>query len=560
MAFRKWLRAAFHLPCLPTQAVKKPERSARGRAAQPVARPPPSPAPRISMTFEKSDDGLDIWNSLTKGARQDGSPSRLFEGCGASSGARGPSVPAQEHASDMSVPARTEALPRTGSGAAPRSGPVSSVPAAARRDPSRRARGASRGAGGEATPSTQELARLSRRMRQRRRQSTSAADRRRRLSIPSTILEAPRVRLRTEARTQTQRQRRLRASDDSRAGRRAEPPLAPLSRANVRSAVDAVDKLIPHLPFAVCGRAAMVYYGHRGRLPSYVCITCPKSAAVMLVDCARESGLQLSTRFPQAFYVPLHAAAPPRVSCCVRVLACDDFEGLARVRRGPLSTPVVALPHLAHRMARDLAREFGDALARDGGARDEGLAERAAELVWLLRRMAELGGEEHRLTLDLAPDFGRAAFLEPFGRVCPEAASLMRGAGLDVGSLPGFEKSGHAPPPAVPEPEKQRQRSAWTSPKPGRPHPRSGRGSNSDSPATTPQPSRPRPRSPAPPPLHCRALPGSWVTASYDGGARQDSPAASGNKDCAVRGPSSTLDGRAGGIRSMTVEQRGEMV
>lgn len=137
-----------------------------------------------------------------------------------------------------------------------------------------------------------------------------------------------------------------------------------MSRERVCAAVDAVGRLIPHLPFAFYGRAAMMYYDHDGgRLPSHVSIVCPEGAAGILVGWARASGLRLATHFLQAFYV---AAGRGGGVGCVRVLSSRRFAGLSRARRGPSATPVLALPCLA----RGAAARFVAAVTRGGGASD----------------------------------------------------------------------------------------------------------------------------------------------------------------------------------------------
>lgn len=202
-----------------------------------------------------------------------------------------------------------------------------------------------------------------------------------------------------------------------------------MSRESVFAVVNAVGRLIPHLPFAVCGRAAMVYYGHQEHRPSHVSVVCPEGAAAILVGWVRACGLRPSTHFPRALYVatPHHDGAGLG---CVRVLACRDFDRLGRVRRGPSAAPVLTLPHMANRAAV----RFCEALE----AGDEP-ALRAADILWMLRRIIEDGSVEQLLTLDRAPVFASAAFLDPFARRYPEAVSLMREAGLALRSLPGFE-------------------------------------------------------------------------------------------------------------------------
>ncbi|KAM4058648.1 hypothetical protein HRG_006398 [Hirsutella rhossiliensis] len=383
MQFRKWFRATFKLPCVPTQhAAKGPARDAgRHEGAQAVWRPATPPlAPRIAMNFGDDDGGLDIWPL----ARASGSggirlPPTIYE------------VPS----------AQPSSLACHGNISRPfiETSPV-------------------------AWPTRQAAA-------------------------PK---PAPRPQSRTAARAQWQQQQQHahdggHSSTPRPADKCEEPPLGEMSRESVFAIVNAVGKLIPHLPFAVCGHAAMVYYGHPAHRPSHVSIVCPERAAAILVGWARASGLRLSTHFPQAFYVATTARRDDDAETtagvgCVRVLSCRDFDRLGRIRRGPSSTPVLTLPCIADRMAGRLyaAPGAGDA------------AQRAADIVWLLGRIVEDGGEEQLLTLDKAPVFGHAAFLAPFARQHPEAVALMREAGLKVGLLPGIQTREHAPP-AAREPE-----------------------------------------------------------------------------------------------------------
>ncbi|PNY23904.1 26S proteasome regulatory subunit rpn11 [Tolypocladium capitatum] len=215
-----------------------------------------------------------------------------------------------------------------------------------------------------------------------------------------------------------------------------------MSREAICEVVDGIGEIFAHIPYAVCGHAAMVYYGNTLHTPDHVSIVCPMSSLDALIGWAQARALGICARFSKAFTY----TTADGVERCVRVLGYVKFDRLRRVRLGPSLASVLTLPVLADSMACDyvVAQREDD---------HRGMVQRARDICWLMRRIVEVGGEEQRLTVESAGFFGRLDFLEPFSLAYERAVPLMERAGLDLASIPGFN-----PPalimPAMPEPRR----------------------------------------------------------------------------------------------------------
>lgn len=200
-----------------------------------------------------------------------------------------------------------------------------------------------------------------------------------------------------------------------------------MSRETICEVVDGIGKMFAHIPYAVCGHAAMIYYGNTLHTPDHISIVCPAPSLDALVGWAQARGLALCARYPHAFAYTTGDGA----GRCVRALAHAGFDGLRRVRLGPGRASVLTLPVLADSMACD----YVTALRDDDHA---GMAQRARDICWLMHRIVEVGGAEQRLTAEHAGFLGRLEFLEPFSLAHERAVPLMERAGLHLASIPGF--------------------------------------------------------------------------------------------------------------------------
>ncbi|POR31683.1 26S proteasome regulatory subunit rpn11 [Tolypocladium paradoxum] len=236
-------------------------------------------------------------------------------------------------------------------------------------------------------------------------------------------------------------------SSTSKRSARASPTFETMTRSAVCEVVDAIGKIFAHIPYAVCGHAAMVYYGNTLHEPDHISIVCPIASLDAVIGWAQTRALAVCARFPKAFTY----TTADGVERCVRVLGYAEFDRLRRVRLGPSLASVLTLPGLADSMACDYVKAL-----RDGDRR--GTVQRARDINWLLRRIVEVGGEEQRLTVEQAGYFGRLDFLEPFSLAHERAMPLMERAGLDLMSIPGFNPPAPIVPapivPAVPEPRR----------------------------------------------------------------------------------------------------------
>ncbi|KAJ6442805.1 Conidial yellow pigment biosynthesis polyketide synthase [Purpureocillium lavendulum] len=230
--------------------------------------------------------------------------------------------------------------------------------------------------------------------------------------------------------------------------------MAPMTCAQIRQVIATIGQLFPHIPYAVCGHAAMSYYGSTPlKQPSYVSLVCPPDCVDALLKWAVAKGLSLCDRWPattmatatatttgaassssgggggffSSFCVP---TTPDGVERAVRVHRCTAyFSGHMRSVPAPDAhgASVLTLPCIADAVAVEYLRA-----ARADDYRVLVLC--AKDVFWLLRRMAALRGADERqaLTPRRAPTFASARFLEAFTEMHVYSVDLMYNAGLDL--------------------------------------------------------------------------------------------------------------------------------
>ncbi|KAL7807750.1 hypothetical protein V8C44DRAFT_169298 [Trichoderma aethiopicum] len=212
----------------------------------------------------------------------------------------------------------------------------------------------------------------------------------------------------------------------------------------VNEVVDCVGRLFDHIPYAVCGTAALIYYGYRAYSPDHVSITCPEESKEAIRCWALAKGMTPLPDNPDGFSV--RVADGRSCPVCIKFMK-NGFEALEVVRVGPGQASMVTLPSIANTIARSY-------VFRLHSSSTDRQALYARYLAWTLKRMAEIPPSDpvQRLTPERARDIISRSFWIPFTLSYPETVPLFAAAGLEVqsdGSLKAWQQADDQglPPP-----------------------------------------------------------------------------------------------------------------
>ncbi|KAK3180836.1 hypothetical protein K4F52_007794 [Lecanicillium sp. MT-2017a] len=213
-----------------------------------------------------------------------------------------------------------------------------------------------------------------------------------------------------------------------------------LDRKTVCDVVDGLGEVFDHIPFAVCGVAAMVYYGYDKFSLNRVSILCPSQSAEVILCWARSRGMPLFTGDPNLFGFKL---GDGRV-CFVRVrtYSSGSFDDLGVVHLGPSRTPVLSIPCLVNQFAKDYIGKL-DEISPEMQRRY------AKDIMWMLDRMGQLSAPEQTFTPKHASWVLTRGFWLPFTLSFPEMIDAFSAAGLfdcftDDTERPGSAGTGSA--------------------------------------------------------------------------------------------------------------------
>ncbi|KAL6816406.1 hypothetical protein J3E69DRAFT_93633 [Trichoderma sp. SZMC 28015] len=215
--------------------------------------------------------------------------------------------------------------------------------------------------------------------------------------------------------------------------------------ATVNEVIDCVGRLFDHIPYAVCGTAALIYYGYRAYSPDHVSITCPEESKEAIRCWALAKGMTPLPDNPDGFSV--RVASGRSCPVCIKFMK-NGFEQLEVVRIGPGQASMVTLPSIANTIARSY-------VFRLHSSSTDRQALYARYLAWTLKRMAEIPPTDpvQRLTPERARDIVNRSFWIPFTLSYPETVPLFQAAGLEIqgdGSLMDWQPDEQSMPPPRP--------------------------------------------------------------------------------------------------------------
>ncbi|KAJ4016443.1 hypothetical protein NW752_003570 [Fusarium irregulare] len=188
----------------------------------------------------------------------------------------------------------------------------------------------------------------------------------------------------------------------------------------VSEVVDMIALRFSHIPYAVSGLAAMVYYGYDAR-PYKVSIICPEHTRENQKCWAKALGMLQMPKRQDIWGV----ATRDGMLRQIRVRFPYDFEQMHTLRVGSSGVSMLSLAGLAD----ELARTYVNELKHSDQDRQENLAR---EMVWILNRIIQVKMPEHRLKPERIPHLINERFWLPFSLAYPEVVPLFAKAGWRI--------------------------------------------------------------------------------------------------------------------------------
>ncbi|KAI1031286.1 hypothetical protein LB504_000341 [Fusarium proliferatum] len=196
-----------------------------------------------------------------------------------------------------------------------------------------------------------------------------------------------------------------------------------MNREAVSEVVDMIAQRFSHIPYAVSGLAAMVYYGYEAR-PYRVSIVCPEHTRENQKCWAKAQGMIPIPRQRHVWGV----ATSDGIVQQIRVRFPYDFNEMHALKIGTAGSNPVSMLSLAG-LADELARTYVNELKHSDRDRQENLAH---EMIWILKRIIQCRLPEHALRPERIPHLTRETFWLPFTLSYPESVPLFAKAGWSI--------------------------------------------------------------------------------------------------------------------------------
>ncbi|CZR33534.1 uncharacterized protein FPRO_01703 [Fusarium proliferatum ET1] len=196
-----------------------------------------------------------------------------------------------------------------------------------------------------------------------------------------------------------------------------------MNREAVSEVVDMIAQRFSHIPYAVSGLAAMVYYGYEAR-PYRVSIVCPEHTHENQKCWAKAQGMIPIPRQRHVWGV----ATSDGIIQQIRVRFPYDFNEMHALKIGTAGSNPVSMLSLAG-LADELARTYVNELKHSDRDRQENLAH---EMIWILKRIIQCRLPEHALRPERIPHLTRETFWLPFTLSYPESVPLFAKAGWSI--------------------------------------------------------------------------------------------------------------------------------
>ncbi|KAK0391912.1 hypothetical protein NLU13_1410 [Sarocladium strictum] len=214
------------------------------------------------------------------------------------------------------------------------------------------------------------------------------------------------------------------ANRGTRRGPELEPATTGMNPATVREVINIIGRVLEHVPYAICGQAAMVYYGNEYYEPPHVSILVPDASRDVVRCWAVAQGLNSVPGQPNCFTVVTRDGLFRSVR--VKIIKDSSFDSVITFKATTSKARLMTLPGLANQIARAYV---ADLKSQTSQRRQQGFAR---DMRWVLRRIAAVRADEHWLSPETAKEVLKAEFWLPFTSSFPETVLMFAHAGLDV--------------------------------------------------------------------------------------------------------------------------------
>ncbi|KAL2211651.1 hypothetical protein CC79DRAFT_1317743 [Sarocladium strictum] len=204
-----------------------------------------------------------------------------------------------------------------------------------------------------------------------------------------------------------------------------EPSTSEMGPGTVCEVINIIGTLFDHVPYAVSGVAAMVYYGNDYHRPTHVSVLVPDASREIVRCWAVAQGMNSLPGKPDSFAV----TTKDGVLRTVRIKTVKDasFENIETVRAVKSQARLITLPGLANQLAGAYISELK---SQSTERRQQSYAR---DMRWVLNCIADVRLAEHWLLPGRAKDILKADFWLPFTSSFPDTILMFAHAGLDVG-------------------------------------------------------------------------------------------------------------------------------
>ncbi|KAH8174558.1 hypothetical protein LIA77_05977 [Sarocladium implicatum] len=202
------------------------------------------------------------------------------------------------------------------------------------------------------------------------------------------------------------------------------PSMDAMSPSTVREVIGIIGRLFEHVPYAISGQAAMVYYGSQRHASTHVSILVPQASQHVARVWALAQGMHAVPFKSDCFAVSTRDGLLRMVR--IKLVKDSSFESVRTTRAGRSHARIITLPGLANQVASAYIADLksGAPVSRQSGY--------ARDMRWVLRRIADIRLHEHWLTPARVPDVLKREFWLPFTMSFPEIVALFEVAGLEV--------------------------------------------------------------------------------------------------------------------------------
>lgn len=223
-----------------------------------------------------------------------------------------------------------------------------------------------------------------------------------------------------------------------RMSRRSRPLTAPtnegMTSSQLSEVIAIIGRIFDHLPYAICGQTAMVYYGSLAYRPSHVSVLVPQASGEIARCWALAQGMQAVPCRSDCFAVRTRDGRLRTVR--LKLVKDTSFEHVETMQAVRSRARLITLPGLANQVAGAYVADL-----KSGGS-EKRQAAYAEDMRWILQKIGDCNLDEHWLFPWRARELLRGEFWLPFTTSFRDTVNLFAYAGLHVRDNEGLSQDG----------------------------------------------------------------------------------------------------------------------